>query len=181
MNARNHSGPLPETRKLGVFLWAALVLGTGAAGVAFAGLPWKGWWGQAKEDAHACAPLEDWGGQWYWLGSPEQQKRITMNQYNRYCIRCHGVDGRGVWDVPDVPDFTNARWQACRSDGQLVANILEGRGACMPAFRGTLTLEEAWSMARYLRSFLPGTETSRPELGDGSKDGQKVEPMKKPS
>src|ERR1700680_4638075 len=95
-----------------------------------------------------------------------------MSHFNRYCIRCHGVDGRGVWDIPDVPDFTNARWQACRSDGQLARAILEGRGAVMPPFRGTLTLEDAWAMARYLRTFVPGTEASRadraPAQGNGS-------------
>jgi hypothetical protein len=105
------------------------------------------------------------GGTWYWLRSPDEEKRVIVGLYNRYCIRCHGVDGRGVWDMPDVPDFTNARWQACRSDGQLARAILEGRGAVMPPFRGTLTLEEAWAMARYLRTFVPGTETSRPTVG----------------
>jgi hypothetical protein len=35
----------------------------------------------------------------------------------------------------------------------------------MPPFRGTLTLEEAWGMARSLRTFVPGTEVSRPDLG----------------
>ena len=34
----------------------------------------------------------------------------------------------------------------------------------MPPFRGALTLEEAWAMARYLRTFVPGTEISRPDL-----------------
>jgi hypothetical protein len=111
------------------------------------------------------------GGTWYWMRSPDDEKRVIIGLYNRYCIRCHGVDGRGVWDIPDVPDFTNARWQACRSDGQLTRAILEGRGACMPPFRGTLTLEEGWAMARYLRTFVPGTEVSRPEgdAGDTSK------------
>ena len=64
-----------------------------------------------------------------------------------------------------MPDFTNARWQASRSDGQLVRATLEGRGAVMPPFRGTLTLEEAWAMARYIRTFVPGTELPRPDRG----------------
>lgn len=102
-------------------------------------------------------------GTWYWQRTPEEEKRVVMNLYNRYCVRCHGVDGRGVWDIPDVPDFTNSVWQASRSDGQLARITLEGRGAVMPAFRGTLTLEEAWAMARYLRTFIPGTEVSPPE------------------
>jgi hypothetical protein len=83
------------------------------------------------------------------------------------------VDGRGVWDIPDVPDFTNPAWQACRSDGQLARSTLEGRGAVMPPFRGTMTLEEAWAMARYLRTFVPGTEVSRPNYGSAEKAGTK--------
>jgi mono/diheme cytochrome c family protein len=86
-----------------------------------------------------------------------------MNLYSRYCLRCHAVDGRGAWDIPDVPDFTNAVWQGSRTDDQLVRLTLEGRGAVMPAFRGTLTLEEAWGMARYLRTFVPGSEVVRPD------------------
>ena len=39
-----------------------------------------------------------------------------MSLFNRYCVRCHGIDGRGVWDIPDVPDFANGVWQATRSD-----------------------------------------------------------------
>ncbi len=114
-----------------------------------------------------CSPPcgdEEWAGEWYWMRSPEQEQRVVAALYNRYCIRCHGVDGRGVWDIPDVPNFTNARWQASRSDGDLARLTLEGRGAVMPPFRGTLTLEEASAMARYLRMFVPGTEASRPDF-----------------
>ena len=59
---------------------------------------------------------EEPGATWYWMRSPDEEKRVVIGLYNRYCIRCHGVDGRGIWDIPDVPDFTNARWQASRSD-----------------------------------------------------------------
>jgi hypothetical protein len=110
------------------------------------------------------APGSDVGGSWFWMRSPEQEKAVTSGHFNRYCIRCHGVDGRGVWDIPGIPDFTNPRWQACRTDAQLVRIIIEGRGAVMPPFRGTLTLEEAWAMARFLRSFDPAAAVSRPDL-----------------
>jgi mono/diheme cytochrome c family protein len=106
-----------------------------------------------------------WAGHWYWVRSPDQEQRVVMALYHRYCVRCHGIDGRGVWDIPDVPDFTDPRWQASRPDPQIVNILIEGRGAVMPAFRGTLTLEEACAMARYLRTFVPGTETPRPEVG----------------
>ena len=115
-----------------------------------------------------CLAPAGWGGQWYWMRSPDQQHRVVMGLYNRFCIRCHGVDGRGVWDIPDVPDFTDPRWQGSRPDPQIVNILMEGRGAVMPSFRGTLTLEESWAMAHYLRSFVPGTEASRPEVGRSS-------------
>jgi hypothetical protein len=81
------------------------------------------------------------------------------------------VDGRGIWDIPDVPDFTNPRWQASRTDAQIARLTLEGRGAVMPPFRGMLTLEEGWAMARYIRSFVPGTEIYRPDLTPPKKGG----------
>jgi mono/diheme cytochrome c family protein len=109
------------------------------------------------------------------MDSPEQKRAITAGLYNRYCIRCHGVDGRGVWDMPGIPDFTNLRWQATRSDDQIARIIIEGRGAVMPPFRGTFTLEEAWAMAHYLRTFPPGSEVSRPDVGKTEKAGQKEE------
>ena len=110
-------------------------------------------------------PMDDVGGTWYWLRSPDEEKRVVAGLYNRYCIRCHGVDGRGIWDIPGIPDFTNVRWQAMRSDAQRARIILEGRGAVMPPFRGALSLCEAWAIGRYLRTFVPGTEVSRPDLG----------------
>src|SRR5215471_16697188 len=30
------------------------------------------------------------GGTWYWLRSPDEEKRVVASLYNRYCIRCHG-------------------------------------------------------------------------------------------
>ena len=114
-------------------------------------------------------PSQEVGGAWYWLRSPEQEKRVITSHFNRYCIRCHGVDGRGVWDIPDVPDFTNARWQSCRTDAQLARSILEGRGSVMPPWRGTLSLEEAWAMSRYVRAFGTGTGPSRPDVNTPEK------------
>src|SRR5262245_14009444 len=90
------------------------------------------------------------GGYWMWVRSPEQEKVVVMSLYNRYCIRCHGVDGRGVWDIPGVPDFADVRWQSSRTDHQIVRIIIEGRGAVMPPFQGALSLDDAWGLATYL-------------------------------
>jgi tetratricopeptide (TPR) repeat protein len=118
-------------------------------------------------------------GKWSRLGKAEEEKQVVMGLYNRYCMRCHGVDGRGVWDIPNVPKFTDSRWQARRSDAEIVRAILEGRGgapdrrrdsltlplpsrlngvlywAVMPPLRGTLTLEEARRMTGFVRRFAP--------------------------
>jgi mono/diheme cytochrome c family protein len=185
MNLRRRCRRLPAMGKVALLLCAAVTAAAVAARPVAAGWPWKNWcWNWNEKCAEApYVTGEDLAGHWYWLGSPEEQKRLTMGQFNRYCVRCHGSNGRGVWDVPHIPDFTNPRWQASRSDPQLVRIILEGRGAVMPAFRGTLTLEEAWWMARYLRSFLPSDETTQPEKADKADkaDGAKDRgPMPKP-
>jgi mono/diheme cytochrome c family protein len=112
--------------------------------------------------------------------SPEEEHVAVAALFNRYCIRCHGIDGRGVWDIPGVPDFTNTRWQITRSDDQIARIVIQGRGAVMPPFRGTMTLEEAWAMARYLRTFVPGTEASRPDVGSAEKPRELPAPKKGP-
>jgi hypothetical protein len=111
-----------------------------------------------------CTSLSDVGGSWVWMRSPEQEKVVSAGLFNRYCIRCHGADGRGVWDMPGVPDFTNSRWQISRSDDQIARIIIEGRGAVMPAFRGAINIEEAWAIARHLRTFAPGALASKPDF-----------------
>jgi mono/diheme cytochrome c family protein len=131
--------------------------------------------------AGECDMCNGIAGTWYWLRSPDEEKRAVAALYNRYCIRCHGIDGRGVWDIPDVPNFTSPRWQASRSDGQLARIIIEGRGAVMPPFRGALSLEGACAMGRYLRTFVPGTEVSRPAQDKAEKPAAPLPPAPKAS
>jgi hypothetical protein len=154
------------SRSLGV---AAALLVTLLGTLAFPIITEAGlFWGKHRHHhVQEPAPGAVWdpaGGQWFWLRSPDQERRVMISLFNRYCIRCHGADGRGVWDIPDVPNLTNPNWQMTRTDRELTHAIIEGRGACMPPFRGTLSLEEACAMARYLRTFVPGTEISRPVI-----------------
>jgi mono/diheme cytochrome c family protein len=165
-------------RRIRAQRWCAIVCGAvllltmtatrGLAGGCQCGKTWPHLFCRNHSLAYTPGPGDivdaDTGGLWYWMRSPEQERRVVMNLFNRYCIRCHGVDGRGVWDIPDVPDFTNLTWQATRPDAYRTRVILEGRGAVMPAFRGTLTLEEAAAMARYLHTFVPATHVSRPDM-----------------
>ena len=170
---------------LGTLLLAGLVLVTGAPDSKAGGL--FGWcWGHnCAGPACACGDgpgVGEVGGHWYWLRSPDEEKRFVTSAFNLYCIRCHGSNGRGVWDIPGVPDFTNPVWQASRSDHQIATIILEGRGAVMPPWRGTLSLEEAYAMTRYLRTFVPGTEKERPDLKTPEKPaaGEQLPPPKMP-
>jgi cbb3-type cytochrome c oxidase subunit III len=140
--------------------------------------------GNGVVDGHGggcCSSGSDVGGTWMWMRSPEQEKVAAASLFNRYCIRCHGVDGRGIWDIPGIPDFTNARWQISRSDDQIARIIIEGRGAVMPSFRGALSLEEAWAIARYLRTFAPGSQVSKPDLSAPEKTPSSQLPTPTPS
>jgi hypothetical protein len=158
MNTQKHSRWSLSRVAVGMLLIAGLASLIAFSSEASAG-PWRGF-----RDRRCLDCDTDIGGEWHWMRSPDEEKRIVMGLYNRYCIRCHGIDGRGIWDIPGVPDFTNERWQHTRDDRQIARIIIEGRGAVMPPFRGTLTVEEAFAMARHLRTFVPGTEIHRPDL-----------------
>src|SRR5262249_35678447 len=76
--------------------------------------------------------------------------------FHRFCMRCHGADGRGAADaprLPGLPDFTRRAWHEPRSDSQLVASILDGKGSAMPAFHGKIGNGQARALVAYLRSF----------------------------
>jgi mono/diheme cytochrome c family protein len=66
-------------------------------------------------------------------------------QYAYACAACHGVDGtsRGPGGLR-LPGrvLADRRWLAARTEPELLAAILDGKGA-MPAFRGKLSQEEA--------------------------------------
>jgi mono/diheme cytochrome c family protein len=123
------------------------------ASVATAQMPFMMNAAPCQQPTVQCPPagIHDVGGSWQWTASRDEQRRHAAGIYNRYCVRCHGVDGRGVWDVPDVPNFADSRWQSSRTDEQLARLTWEGRGAVMPAFRGTLTWQETWAVAYYIR------------------------------
>ena len=163
-------GPISILGGVAVIVWAVLFFGVASSPTVGGDHPWGSFF-HKHFGHHGEIPPGNIatmnGGYWLWMRSPEQEKVVAMSLYNRYCIRCHGVDGRGVWDIPGIPDFTDIRWQSCRTDDQIVRIIIEGRGAVMPPFRGTLSVDEAWGIARYLRTFVPGTEVSKPDLGSG--------------
>jgi mono/diheme cytochrome c family protein len=76
------------------------------------------------------------------------------------CVKCHGKDGKGTDAkpaMPSIPDFANASWQKARSDAQLSASILDGKGTLMPPFRERLKAEHVKGLVAYLRQLGPGS------------------------
>jgi mono/diheme cytochrome c family protein len=82
--------------------------------------------------------------------------------YQRFCLRCHGTDGKGERGA-GVPDFTKPTWQRRHNDAQVAAAILEGKGSAMPAFAGRLNKDQAKLLVAHIRAFAP-----QPSSGKGS-------------
>jgi mono/diheme cytochrome c family protein len=78
--------------------------------------------------------------------------------FQRFCVKCHGADGTGTSmreSLSTIPDFTRPAWQSGRSDAQLVASLLSGKGTGMPAFGNKLRREQARDLVAYVRAFAP--------------------------
>ena len=73
------------------------------------------------------------------------------------CVTCHGADGKGVKIPGHSPrDFTDAKWQDLRTDGELMWVLRNGSpGTGMPVRVGRgLTEEEGWNVIRFIRTFV---------------------------
>jgi mono/diheme cytochrome c family protein len=84
-----------------------------------------------------------------------------MELHRASCLDCHDKDGRGgvIRDVlPNVPDFTDAQWQAARSDAELSQSILEGRGKSMPRMKTKLGSVDVTQMVSFVRAFQGGKQ-----------------------
>jgi mono/diheme cytochrome c family protein len=103
--------------------------------------------------------------------------------FGQRCAKCHGADGTGspARDLlPEIPNFTTASWQAQRSDAQLLASILDGRGQGMPPVRGKIGAEQVRGLVAYVRSFAstPARSGQRQHEGPSSADPAEAEPLR---
>jgi mono/diheme cytochrome c family protein len=97
--------------------------------------------------------------------SPAASGAPAGELFRRHCVKCHEADGTGNKArerLPEIPNFTDVSWQARRSDAQLRASILEGKGEDMPAHRGKISEEQARGLVAYVRAFAPTTAKSGP-------------------
>lgn len=90
-------------------------------------------------------------------------KGKVLYEGKAFCKACHGPDGKGLGaDIapgslkgPLPRNFTDKKWQAARTDGELFWILKNGsKGTAMAPFVPLiLTEEEAWQVLRYVRSF----------------------------
>ena len=90
-------------------------------------------------------------------------KGKALYEGKAFCKVCHGPDGKGLGaDMapgslkgPLPRNFTDKKWQAARTDGELFWILQNGsKGTAMAPFIPLiLTEEEAWQVLRYVRSF----------------------------
>lgn len=90
-------------------------------------------------------------------------KGKALYEGKAFCKVCHGPDGKGLGEDiapgslkgPLPRNFTDKKWQAARSDGELFWILKNGsKGTAMASFIPLiLTEEESWQVLRYVRSF----------------------------
>jgi quinol-cytochrome oxidoreductase complex cytochrome b subunit/cytochrome c len=87
--------------------------------------------------------------------------------YRAYCLGCHDADGRGKIAPKamqkDMPDFADPRWQARRTDAELVNSILNGKGQFMLPMKDRLSPAEARLLAGFVRDFARGKKPLKVE------------------
>jgi mono/diheme cytochrome c family protein/uncharacterized membrane protein len=77
--------------------------------------------------------------------------------FRQHCVKCHAADGSGSrvrHRQPEIPDFSDPAWQARRSDAQLLASILDGKGKRMPPWRDKISTQRAHGLVAQVRGFV---------------------------
>ena len=72
------------------------------------------------------------------------------------CVKCHGVNGKGIKVSGHPPrDFTDAKWQDVRTDGEMMWVLKNGSpGTSMPIRVGKgISEEEGWKVILFIRTF----------------------------
>ena len=82
--------------------------------------------------------------------------RPATQTYRRYCISCHGTDGKAKTSkgkYSHARDLTNAQWQGDVSDERIFNSIMNGRNqrGNMPAFADKLKEQEVNSLVSFVR------------------------------
>lgn len=82
--------------------------------------------------------------------------RPATQTYRRYCVSCHGTDGKAKTSkgkYSHARDLTDAQWQGDVSDERIFNSIMNGRNqrGNMPAFADKLNEKEVNSLVSFVR------------------------------
>ena len=82
--------------------------------------------------------------------------RPASQVYRRYCVSCHGSDGKARTSkgkYSHARDLTDAQWQADVSDERIFNSITNGRNqrGNMPAFADKINEKEVDSLVSFVR------------------------------
>jgi quinol-cytochrome oxidoreductase complex cytochrome b subunit/mono/diheme cytochrome c family protein len=117
--------------------------------------------------AFAVGPLEPGAPKPPQPAPPPVAAQMSPPQvYRAYCLACHDPDGRGQTvrkAMPEVPDFTDPKWQAAHGDAELKQSILMGKGKFMLPMRDKLSPADAEQMVTYIRAFREGKQVVQVE------------------
>ena len=83
------------------------------------------------------------------LGLESGNVEAGRDLYQQECVECHGPLGRGTGSVPDL---TAPEYQSDHSLLAIQAAISQGVGQGMPGYADTLSDDERWSLAAYVRA-----------------------------
>ena len=82
--------------------------------------------------------------------------RPASQVYRRYCVSCHGSDGKAKTSkgkYSHARDLTDAQWQGDVSDERIFNSIMNGRNVRgnMPAFADKIKEQEVNSLVSFVR------------------------------
>jgi mono/diheme cytochrome c family protein len=88
--------------------------------------------------------------------TPENNERKASQLYRRYCVSCHGTDGKAKTSkgkFSHARDMSDAQWQEEVSDERIFNSIMNGRNerGNMPAFANKLNENEVNSLVSFVR------------------------------
>ena len=93
----------------------------------------------------------------------QEAERPGKGTYQRYCVSCHGMDGRGNGGVTGADFVGDARALSEKSDEELSTSVRDGRvgeRATMPAHRPILSDEQIAQVVAYVRGRFLQTASS---------------------
>jgi len=83
------------------------------------------------------------------LAQNDEARTIGKRLFSTYCTTCHGADARGARGFPNLRD---SEWLYGGDPQSIETTILNGRSGAMPAWGPSLSQEDIFNTAEYVRT-----------------------------